>query len=325
MAKMTGFYQNTERTVTGFRSLDLAFPQYSKDGKPKLGYPNLHTLVYGKKGEGKSLFCIEIGGIIAQAQGKNIAYLPNEGFDPEWYDKLLDSVGFDGEFKVELGEETDEKNIDNMLEDLSKEKFAIGILDTIAGLQSTNELSAESVVENQMGRRAQLTAKLYRHLNHQNLWRETQFTFFGITHELKPFELYSESTKPGGDTKGYLSRIWIQISREKWDKESKLVLEDGSFLMRGTVQQFNYGKKGKKFFVFVLSDFGFHQGMTAVYDCLEYGIAKRKTGYIVLSDTVKYRFDELLGYAHAGEDAVFQPFMDALQDVYGVVQKVEEE
>jgi len=328
-SKFVGKGHLTTRTVTGFRSLDLAFPQFSKTGEIKIGIPNnLPTLVYGFKGIGKSLFTTSLAGIIAQEQKKDIALRSIEGFDREWSSQQLEAVGFQGQVRLAEGDENEEYNIDKLLNFMRDESVAVGILDSVAAIQPEAEVNAKSVVEIQMGRRAQITNKLFRHVTNIPFWRESPLAFFAITHEYKAYSQYEKSTKPGGDGKQYLSRVHIKLSREKWSQDTGYVLEDGSFIVKGIIEEFNYGKKGGVFSLFVLGDHGLHRGMSAVWDCLRYGIAKKKGGKVVFGENsiaLGATLKELLEDARTGKNAIFQPFIDALQNVYGVQKSNEEE
>lgn len=325
MANFIGKSHVTTRTATGFRSLDLAFPQFSKTGEIKVGIPNnLSYLVYGPKGFGKTLLCTSIAAIIAKEHGKNIAMRSIEGFDSEWTAAQLDAVGFTGDVLLAEGGETEEENLDKLLEFMRDESVAAGILDSIAAIQPEAEVNANSVAEVQMGRRAQLTNKVMRHVTNIPFWRKSPVAFFAITHEYKPYNPYEQSTKPGGDGKQYLSRVHIKVGREKWDSNSKYTLDDGSFIVKGTVEQFNYGIKGKEFWLFCLANYGLHRGMTAVFDALQYNVAQRKRGRIVLGEWSS-TLSEMLKEAHAHNDDFFGPVVDAMSSVYGVQKKPKDE
>ena len=323
--KFVGKSHLTTRTITGFRSLDLAFPMFSKTGEVKIGIPNnLPVLAYGAKSMGKTTLCMAIGGIIAQEQGKDIALRSIEGFDAEWTAAQLEAIGFDGKVRLAEGDENEEKNIDSLLKFMRDEDVAVGIIDSIAAIQPEAEVNAKSVVEVQMGRRAQITNKMMRHVTNLSFWRESPIAFFAITHEYKSYSQYEPSTKPGGDGKQYLSRIHIKVGREKGAQDSKYILDDGSFIIKGTIEQFNYGIKGKEFWVFCLANHGLHYGMSAVFDAIQFNVAQRKRGRIVLGEW-SHTLNEMLAEAHAGNDEFFQPVVDALQDVYSVQPKKKDE
>jgi energy-coupling factor transporter ATP-binding protein EcfA2 len=324
MTKFVGKSHVTTRTETGFRTLDLAFPMFSKTGEVAVGIPNsLPVLVYGSKGLGKSLICTSIAGIIAESQKKNIALRSIEGFDSEWTGAQLEAIGFTGKVHLAEGGETEEENIDKMLELMRDEKVAVGILDSIAAIQPEAEVNAKSVVEIQMGRRAQITNKMMRHVTNLAFWRESPIAFFSITHEYKSYSQYEPSTKPGGDGKQYLSRVHIKIGREKWAQDLKYILDDVSFIIKGTVEQFNYGIKGKEFWLFVLANHGLHYGMSAVFDAIQLNVAQRKRGRIVIGEWSS-TLNEMLKEAHAKNDKFFQPAIDALKDIYTVQPKTKE-
>jgi len=325
MSKFIGKSHLTTRTVTGFRSLDLAFPQFSKTGEVKVGIPNnIPYLAFGQSGIGKSTLCTAMAGIIAKEQDKDIALRSIEGFDAEWTGAQLDAVGFDGNVRLAEGMDTEEYNLDLLLGLMRDEGVAVGILDSIAGIQPEAEINAKSVVEIQMGRRAQITNKLMRHVTNLSIWRESPLAFFAITHEYKSYSQYEPSTKPGGDGKQYLSRAHLKIAREKWAQDMKYVMDDGSFIIKGTVDKFNYGIKGKEFWMFILANFGAHRGMSAVFDAIQYGVAQRKRGRIVCGEW-NSTLSEMMKHARSHEDEFFEPVVTAMQDVYTVQKKAKEE
>lgn len=331
MAKIIGKSHLTTRTVTGFRSLDLAFPQFSKTGEVKVGIPNnIPYYVYGAWGMGKSTLCNVMAGSIAGQQGKDIVLRSIEGFDEEWQEQQLLAVGFEGKLILaegmvdKKGDEKEEYNIDELIRRMRDENVAVGILDSIAGLQPAMELDADSIIENQMGRRAQLSAKAARHVTNVNLWRKSPCAFFAITHEYKAYSQYEPSTKPGGDAIKYLTRCHISVGRIKWAKDLKYVLDDGSYIIKGVVDKFNYGIRGKEFYVFVLSNYGAHLGMSAVFDAIQFNVAKRKAGRIVLGEWSS-TLNEMLREAHAHNDDFFKPVVDAMQDVHSIQKKAKDE
>jgi RecA/RadA recombinase len=325
--KFVGKSHLTTRTITGFRSLDLAFPMFSKTGEVKIGIPNnIPYYVYGAWGMGKSTLCNVMAGSIAGQQGKNIVLRSIEGFDEEWQDQQLSVVGFGGKLILaegmvdKKGDEKEEYNIDELIRQMRNEEVAVGILDSVAGLQPAMERDADSIIENQMGRRAQLSAKAARHVTNVNLWRQSPCAFFAITHEYKAYSQYEPSTKPGGDAIKYLTRCHISVGRIKWAQDLKYILDDGSYIIKGVIDKFNYGIRGKEFYVFILSNYGAHLGMSAVFDAIQYGVAKRKAGRIVLGEW-SYTLNEMLKQARDGNDEFFQPVADALQDTYSVQPK----
>jgi len=272
-----------------------------------------------------------MAGSIAGQQGKNIVLRSIEGFDEEWQDQQLSVVGF-GDGKLILaegmmdkkGDEKEEYNIDELIRQMRNEDVAVGILDSVAGLQPAMERDADSIIENQMGRRAQLSAKAARHVANVNLWRKSPCAFFAITHEYKAYDRYSPSTKPGGDAIKYLARCHISVGRIKWAQDLKYILDDGSYIIKGVIDKFNYGIRGKEFYVFILSNYGAHLGMSAVFDAIQFNVAQRKRGRIVLGEWSS-TLNEMLKEAHAGNNDFFKPVVDVLRDVYGAQLKKKDE
>jgi len=76
--------------------------------------------------------------------------------------------------------------------------------------------------------------------------------------------------------------------------------------------------------VFILSNYGAHLGMSAVFDAIQFNVAQRKRGRIVLGEWSS-TLNEMLKEAHAGNNDFFKPVVDVLRDVYGAQLKKKDE
>jgi len=299
--KITGDYPDIQRIVTGFHSLDTAL-----SNKNSLGIPLTIYDVSGYSGVGKSTMVLSLAGMIASAAKKNIAISPIEELDKSLMTSVLEMQGFDGEVHILL-DENDEKTIDALLEDIAKDETTVGILDSVGAISPIAELEADSIADVNMGRRAQLMAKLSRHILHIQRFRKSPLSFFMISH-LHAVIGGRGSITSGGVVKNYLSKVRIRLSRkEEFEK-------DGSYILEGNVEKLSYGQGGRKFRVFCLAGRGLHAGLSAVVDCESSKLATRTNGVVKMNETSYGRITKLIEDAHAGNDKVFKPFISALKD-----------
>jgi RecA/RadA recombinase len=300
--KIIGDYPDIQREITGFHSLDVALSNNVSKGIPLTIYD-----VSGYSGVGKSTFVLSLAGMIASAQKKNIALSPIEELDKSLMTSVLEMQGFDNEVHILLGS-NDEKTLDALRDDITKEDTAVGILDSVGAISPIAELEADSIADVNMGRRAQLMAKLSRHILHIQRFRKSPLSFFMISH-LHAVIGGRGSITSGGVVKNYLSKVRIRLSRkEEFDKE-------GSYILEGNVEKLSYGQGGRKFRVFCLAGRGLHAGLSAVVDCETLKLATRTNGVVKMNEVSYGRITKLIEDAHAGNDKVFKPFITALKNI----------
>ena len=116
---------------------------------------------------------------------------------------------------------------------------------------------------------------------------------------------------PGGEVKNYLFTIRINVKR-KYIKGKYEEYPDGSYIIEGTVVKNRWGLKEKTFNLFVLSGKGIHFGLSAMYDAINLGIAKRDRT-IKIGDTSFGTMKECVQQAHEGNDEFFEPFIALLE------------
>ena len=110
----------------------------------------------------------------------------------------------------------------------------------------------------------------------------------------------------------------IRISvKRKYLKNKYEEYPDGSYIIEGTVVKNRWGLKDKVFNLFVLSGKGIHFGLTALYDCLNLGLAT-KSRTIKIRDVSFGTMREVVQQAHDGNDDFFEPFVLVLADKFEV-------
>jgi len=210
----------------------------------------------------------------------------------------------------------DEETLDLFIEVLKQTVYGCGIFDSVAAISALAELEGEHGEAN-MGKRAKLMAQHSRKLIH--ILREQHKLVFYINHQLVDIGGRSFLYTPGGDELKYLSRIRISVKRKE-------EFPDGSYAIQGTVPKNGYGLRNRVFFVFVLSGIGIHQGMSAVYDCIQAKILTKGKGDRVYA--WKETGEKISGLstfaklAKEGNTEAFIPFHEALKGVE--IEQVEE-
>jgi RecA/RadA recombinase len=142
--------------------------------------------------------------------------------------------------------------------------------------------------------------------------RETPCVFFAVNHVGQSLDMFNKSAvTPGGTGLKFHGTVRIHLRRkESWNDPDTNLLK--GFISEGSVEKLRFGGRGRKFKVYIVPSLGVHLGMTAMWDCIYAGIAKRtKAGIIELDGKKVDRIGKLVDAAYFGDDA-FQPFRDAL-------------
>lgn len=93
----------------------------------------------------------------------------------------------------------------------------------------------------------------------------------------------------------------------------KELYEEQAYILEGKVEKNNFGRDDKKFWIAMLGGKGAHIGLTAMYECKRMGIATFGKS-VTLGGTKYGSIASMLQEAHAGNDEIFQPFIDALKN-----------
>ncbi len=296
--KYSGDHLNITRTRTGFWSLDFAVRNPESNS---MGIPS-HAIIelYGPTSVGKSTWAWTIASRL-NPQG-TIALADFEISDPEYSHLILSNAGFDGTVEV-INEETDEGMLDKLAAVMSRDDASVGILDSMGAISPVEEREGK-IGDAVMGRRAKMIGPFTRKAIF--CMRKHPCNFITITHIHSNLGTPGFSTA-GGVTKDYLSAIRIRLSRQE-------TFDDGSYLVQGKVDKNRFGLTGQFFQMFCLVGFGFHPGLSAVFDCILYGLAERpKGGIIKLGEESHGRLSAMFEKAKRGETEPFEPFVKRLE------------
>lgn len=154
-----------------------------------------------------------------------------------------------------------------------------------------------------MGRRAQLMAKFSRKA--ENIVRNTkrQNCLILMTNHVQSMIMGFGVTTPGGDAKNFLSSVRIHVTKRD-------DVTEAGYQLIGKVAKNRYGYNGRQFSVYNLAGWGFHPGLTAVYDCINLKLATKERTIKMGGKT--YGFASQLPQ-HIDDDEFFQPFFDTLR------------
>lgn len=326
-----GEYPQVYRIETGLYSLDRAYSGVGRDGKVALGWPMTIHEIFGMKGVGKSTISTSLAGIVAEHFKKDIIYAPIEHIDRDLLENTLESVGFDGLVSIlggkdmvkkflptlKMGKEEivgDEIIGDCFVEALRRDEYVFGIFDSLSAVSPIEEAESSSADKN-MGRRARLAGVWVRQILHASRSREEGLcpSVIFITHVTTPMG-GGTPTNTGTVTSGGEAKKNLAKARTKLRKLPEPTMNDqdqNAFVVEGTVEQFNFGKDKRKFYLVVLGGKGIHRGLTAMYDCKMSGLCTFGAS-ITLGGQKFGRMASIIAEAHSGNDKFFEPFIQAL-------------
>jgi RecA/RadA recombinase len=303
-----------QRVKTGLYSLDYLL----RSARGEVGLPANTTFeIYGSSGIGKSTLATALAGkFCAVTGGKRIDIADLEtAYEKEHLIHTLEWAGFDG--KVVMTPVVDAKGKSISHEDVLQDTIdallgpsSVAIIDSLGAIIPSAEL-ANKLSDANMGKRAQLVAKMNRRIVHHLRESDGVKLVFQVNHQYATMDgnKFGRLT-PGGNSKEYLSATRLSLS-------SKEEFEDtGARLVAIKADKMRLGgrKKKERAHVMIVPGYGVSWQMTAVFDCIVAGLAERaKSGYIKVEDedgiTVNAgRISGLFTMALAGDPGPFAPF-----------------
>jgi len=304
--KIVGKIIPLQRVVTGLHSFDWAFT----NPRNAVGFPIRGMVeIAGPTGCGKTTFILGLSGLLGKAQSKNIVFADIEGFDSELMTTILENSGFDGEIAL-VSQKTDEEALDEIIVQIAEKDCSVAIFDSIGAISPISEIEGD-LGEANMGRRAKLLSQFSRKLVH--ITKDEPHKTVLMTNHLHPKMGGRGVYSPGGETLKYIAPISIRVKRAYYKNKIEL-FPDGSYILEGKVEKNRFGFEDRIFYIVILGGIGIHIGLTAMYDCIQLGIAERGRGNKITMNDVTYgNFQSIFGKAREGDNEFFQPFVDALK------------
>jgi RecA/RadA recombinase len=309
-----------ERRKSGLYSVDKAVG-HREDGLP------LRTIVeiYGNEHVGKSSVAQYWGARIRE-EGK-VGIMDTEGaLDLDYVKGVFSRAGFKGTVKV-VDHAYKKRNSDKLIarphEVMAQEladylvdpDYNAIILDSLGMWIPLAEAEGD-IGDAIMGRRAKAIAQFSRRCASHLLVAEDPKAVFIVNHVLANLSSRGHYT-PGGKTKGYAANVRLYM----WRNEN---FDDGCFQAKMKVEKLRFGgtNKDRVGQVFIIPGVGVAAGMTAVFDCVNLGLAKResvvkykaeKSGEVVWNSAG--RIGTLIEAERKGDMKKFKPFFKLLEGV----------
>lgn len=320
--EMVGNYPTLQRVKTGLYSLDNAMASGAELGLPL----RVIIEIYGNNNVGKSTLAYYLAGKIADAMHGGICVADLEMLDMKYIPKAISMSGYKG--RAEVLDVSDasgkplvhEKILMNMARKLLDEANAVVIWDSVGATKSLVELSILTDPKAQfgeafMGRDAKLVTQVTSAIRTAMMTKSLPSSAIAINHVHGVIGGRGHITK-GGERLKYLAGVrammWTAESFYSGDDESTPV----GFLVRGRIEKLRFGGRGREFQFYIVPDFGVHQGVSAMFDCFDLGLAERDNRVKLDGKSLGYLKADLLTYAAEGKSRKFYPFLDLLMAEY---------
>lgn len=302
------------RARTRLSSLDWAL-RNRRTGE--LGGP-LRTIweIYGKEHVGKSTLADYISAAVQPDEGHILIMNVDEAAPDENYAAYIASLaGFTGtiEFISHVTSKGKPRTHDEMLDELVMklhEEGTAGMLDSVGAYyttaQSESDLGEGFGGAKRAGVLGDACSRILSSL--RNSEDDKIFTF--INHQREAVGSRGHRT-PGGQRIKDAAAVRLRIWRKKHYKYDDNIL---GYRADGKVVKNRYGGKGNQFRLFFLEGRGLHLGMTAVMDADLFGLADLDTTVKLNGESMGYIKADLITAAIEGNDEVFEPFIQSLEE-----------
>lgn len=186
------------------------------------------------------------------------------------------------------------------------------ILDSVGAVQS-NEEQAGEFGQAFMGKRAKLMNQVARALSGAVRNKEEPSVALIINHAMGILGAGKGHTTPGGDGIKFMAAVRLML----WKGETHRLKDDDpnsilGYSVGGQVEKLRYGGGGRQFAFYIVPGYGVHPGVSAMFDCFEYGLAERGATVKIEGKSVGYLKKDLLAYAAAGKTRKFEPFQELI-------------
>ena len=299
-----------QRITTGVLSLDIALGD-----RDDLGIVLRSSYeLYGGEHSGKSTLALYLASQV-RSEGK-IAYLDLEyALDKEWALRTLSYNGFTGTLHaiddIKKGElRYHAEMADEVVELFKSNEYNAYVLDSLGTWVPRLEAAAD-VGEAIVGRRAYEAGMWSRRMQGTMRNLEQGSLLMIVNHSLPKIGGRGHYT-PGGMAKGYLAnaRMFMWRSNNKFDH--------GCFEATINIEKLRYGGKrqDQAGYVFIVPHLGVSKGMSALNDCIRYGLVGYSTGWIKLPGDSKNigRIGEFVEHAFNGNNEPFEPFISLIEE-----------
>lgn len=308
--KFVGTYNDRSWVRTGITSLDVACGSTNRNtGEIILGIPTrIGIHMYGMYKCGKTHCSISIASMLAQAMGKTVLHVPIDTFD-DYVLNIMENCGLTINPHIVM-EGQDFESLNGMVKEFSKPEIGVGILDSVMAVSPISEQEG-SVSDANMGRRAKLIGTWVKQMFGVVKHSKEEKIFIATNHLFANIGTIPGTYTPGGRTIQGFTSLHLRLSQARRGMKP-IFFDGGGWLLNGKVDNTNFGEKGREFNLFVIGGWGVHKGLTALYDCLGFGLATEERGVVSLNGTKVGKIKTLVeDFTHTEK---FDPFVSALAD-----------
>lgn len=262
------------------------------------------------EGVGKST----LGGYLLGLLSGEALVCPLEAYDPNYLARCMSQAGFQGQiWEVPSVDEKgkirdDEYMLDALVEKLAEEQVSGALIDSVGAVSPIAEQEGSSHDAN-MGRRARVMAPIMRKLERLLIRHRVNPALVILCNHLHPNLGVPGSNTSGGKAIHFHSSTRIRLSvLEKYD--------DGSRSVEGKVFKLRFrdgAPNDAVFYYFIKANLGVHVGLSALEDCLKFGLASKDNGIVKLNDKSFGRHSALIEQ-HYNDPERFAPFQAALKE-----------
>jgi len=272
-SRIIGNVPPVERIVSGLWSWDRAIGFQGILGTPNRGIIEL----YGDEHTGKSTLAYYL--ISKRAGDGDIVVCDLEGsIDATYIEKVSTIAGHKGSIRIvdyterKKGHDvprSHESMVEEAIDSLLENNVDASLVDSYGAFASTAS-RGKHLGERTVGQEARTLNEAAKRVQTWLRTEERGKWYFVINHTSPNIGGHGFNT-PGGRKTKYLAiaRAWIRRKANDWPKGT------GNFVAEITFQKLKYGIKGRKCWVYFIPGFGVSREMTAVYECIEFGLAKK--------------------------------------------------
>jgi hypothetical protein len=299
-------------------SLDRAVAGINFKGETLPGLPlRCGYHIWSKEsGLGKTTAALSIMGIIAASLNKDIAVCPIDTFDAGNLESILNYTGMNSVVEVVLSKKGHADSVNQLNLALSKKGYCASLLDSAYAVMSTAVEEGE-VEDANMGRDAKMVSTYVRQAK-GIIDAATEDKAFFITNmsfvDIGARRAFGPPPYVPARGRTLMGLTSIHINLTQAYVSNKAVRFDKGRLLNGRIEKNNFGPTLREFEVFTIGGIGIHKGLTAVYDCLSYGLATINRGKVnIFGEDVASPQEMLDDY---NNHDLFVNFFKALNDNY---------
>ncbi|MFQ5822249.1 MAG: hypothetical protein ACE5I5_19900 [Candidatus Heimdallarchaeota archaeon] len=293
----------------------------------ELGTPNRGIIeLYGDEHTGKTSLALYLVG--KRALKSDLVFCNFEGnIDPNYLNFVTANAGHKGAIRYVIDQERKkgkavqrphEPMLQEAIDALRDKDVAATLVDSYGAFTSL-KASTKDLGKRTVSEEARTLNDAARRVQNRIRNAEAGKWYFVINHTHPRIGGAGFNTPGGRKTKYFaIIRAWIRRKVNDWPEGT------GNFVSEITFQKLKYGIKGRKCWVYFIPGFGVSREMTAVYECIEMGLAKKEATiklYVMDGEDKKFKWMSQGRISTLAKKAlkpdknkkVFLPFFEALE------------